>query len=475
MPIIQNGLKKIYQQYPLLQDIVAAFTERGATVYIVGGAVRDMLLGLTTKDIDIEVHGLSPKQVHDVLAAFGPVDEVGVSFGVFKLHRLPMDWSLPRKDSAGRKPAVAIDPHMSIKDAFARRDLTMNAMGVNAATGKLVDPFGGQEDIAKKRLRSPAIALFTQDPLRFFRVMHFISRFAMYPDDALNEVCRSMSIAEVSRDRIEQEFHKMLLRSKQPSLGVRWLAKIGRLREVLPELADTQGVVQSPAWHPEGDVFEHSMQALDAAAQETYANEQQKLVGLYAALCHDLGKVTTTTQDDDGIHSYGHEKESERLAKKMLKRITHNKTLIDQVATLVRVHMQPIQLVRQKASLSAYKRLARKLGPALSMQQLAQLVRADKLGRNPKKQVPLQTATPEVDQFLARAKEARVEHRMEPPLLTGKDFLDVVTPGPLLGRVVKAAYELQLDGLTDKDKLKMQALEAAGVAEMPKDANNSSN
>lgn len=456
--IIQKALNNLFVTYPTLSAILDVIDKQKGVAYFVGGMVRDMLLGKQVKDLDIEVHGLQENQFVTLLKQFGYVDYVGKSFGVFKLQGIDIDWSLPRTDSAGRKPTVVIDPYMSIKDAFRRRDLTINAMGINIRTGELVDPFGGQDDLAKGILRSPDITLFRQDPLRFFRVMQFISRFDMKPDEQLERVCKSMDLKEVSRDRIEQEFAKMLLKSQFPSLGIRWLKSINRISELLPELAATIGVVQDYRWHPEGDVFEHSMQSLDAAAALDYENDQEKLALLYAALCHDLGKVTTTFEDEKGIHSYGHAEVGCKIAQKMLKRITHNKLLLDMVSKLVRWHMVPMQLLKGGAKMPAFKRLATNLAPQVNGVMLAKLAMADHRGRNKLSSKPLTDPIPEVQQFIEKMEQAGVKHAKEEPLLTGKDFLDVIEPGPLMGRLVKKAYELQLEGTYNKDELKKRIL-----------------
>lgn len=456
--IIQKSLQHIYSTHVPLCKIVHLIAEHKGNAYFVGGVVRDILLDHPVKDIDIEVHGLSEDALSAILKQFGPVDMVGQSFGVLKIHGLNVDWSLPRKDSAGRKPQVLIDPHMSIAEACRRRDLTINAMGIHAITGELQDPFDGRRDLENRILRSPDISLFGQDPLRFFRVMQFIARFDMRPDEQLDALCRHMDIAHVSRERIEQEFAKMMLRSQRPSLGIRWLHDIGRLNEVLPELAATIGVPQSKHWHPEGDVFEHSLQSLDAAAQLTYASDQDKLVLIYAALCHDFGKISTTTHDGQEIHSYGHEQEGVPMAKKLLRRITDNRLLQNRVVTLIRWHMVPMQLLENHATLNAYKRLALRLAPYENMANLAKLVLADKRGRNPHGHEPLTTEMLDVEAFLKRAEQANVVYAKEPPLLLGRDFLDVVQPGPQLGRLVKKAYQLQMEGITDKQILKQMAL-----------------
>lgn len=456
--IIQKDLTIVYETYPKLPLILKAIDEHDGHAYFVGGMVRDMLLGSRIKDVDIEVHGLTEEQLAQILQKFGNVDAVGKSFGVLRLHGIDIDWSMPRADSAGRKPVVAIDPFMPIDQALARRDVTVNAIAIHATSQMLIDPFNGLADIEDGILRSPNIDFFAQDPLRFFRIMAFISRFEMYPDLALNTLCTVMPIASVSRERIEQEFAKMLLRSKRPSLGIRWLKQIGRLQELLPELAATVGVQQSPKWHPEGDVFEHTMQALDAAAQLAYSSDEEKLTIMYAVLCHDLGKAVTTKHEADGIHSHEHEAAGEPLARSMLKRITHNKELVDKVAALVRWHMEPAHFIHGDARPAAYKRLAHKLAPDLNIAMLLKVAIADRRGRNGHGSEPLTIDDPGLALFAQKAQLAQVTHEREPALLTGKDFLDYIAPGPALGKAVARAYELQMDGEADKVRLKETVL-----------------
>jgi len=428
---------------------------------LVGGAVRDVILDLPIKDIDIEVYGLSERELEIILQQFGSVNLVGKSFGVLRVNGLDVDWSLPRADKAGRKPEVIIDPYMFVENALRLRDLTMNAMAFDIITNELIDPFNGKEDIKNKILRTPDISFFVQDPLRFFRVMRFIGVFEMFPDDQLNEVCLQMDISTISRERIEQEFYKLFLYAHRPSLGIRWMKNINRLHDVLPELADTIGIIQEYKWHPEGDVFEHSMQTLDAAAiiAQKYTTDFEKLVLLYAALCHDLGKVKTTTVIDGQIKSYSHEIEGVALTKKMLKRIIGHIDLITKVATMVRFHMTPLQFVANKASLAAYKRLAHKMAPHITMNQLIDLALADKRGRNCISQEPLSDDFPAINTFLERTKEAQVQTSPIKPLLRGPDIAEWVQPGPLMGKILKKAYQMQLSmNISDKNELLKQLL-----------------
>jgi tRNA nucleotidyltransferase (CCA-adding enzyme) len=290
--------------------------------------------------------------------------------------------------------------------------------------------------------------------------MQFIGRFDMQPDNELNNICKTMDIQNISIERIDQEFRKLFLKSKKPSLGINWLNQVNRLEQVLPELYQTIDVPQEPDWHPEGDVYEHSLQALDASANLDYEDDNQKLIIMWSALLHDLGKATKTEKKDGRIISYGHEIDSEKLARKLLKRITRDFDLIDSVCILVRYHMQPGQLVIHNSTPAAYKRLASKLNPYANLQMLAKLMLADSLARNPKKGEPLSGKVELVEKFLEKIEELNIAKSPEEPILQGRDLLDVIPPGPDLGKILKAAYEIQIDeNIKDKKTLRNRALE----------------
>jgi tRNA nucleotidyltransferase (CCA-adding enzyme) len=452
---VQRDLETLLDKQSLLKKIVNAISQAGGRALLVGGAVRDLFLGAPTKDLDIEIYGLKPDELEGVLRSFGPVSLVGKQFGVLRLHGLDIDWSLPRSDSAGRKPEVSINPHMPFEQAFARRDLTINAMGLDLKTFELIDPFNGVHDLKNGVLRAPNAHFFDEDPLRLFRVMQFMGRLGMVPDEELNRICKKMDISAVSRERIESEFEKMLLKSEHPSRGLRWLKEIGRLDEILPELAATIGVRQPDQYHPEGDVFEHSMQALDAAARFDYDDPNIKLMVMYAALCHDLGKVTTTREIDGRLRSLEHAQAGVPITKTMLSRITQKKELIDGVSKLVRYHMEPMIFVNGGATSAAYKRLAHKLEPHTTIQYIADLSLADRQGRNPNGSEPLTDIPEELKVFLHHAGQIQVKYGAEKPVLLGRDIADIVAPGPQMGKLLARAYDIQIEeGITDKEELK---------------------
>lgn len=479
----ETSLTKLCQ---ILAPIVQAISDAHGICYLVGGSVRDFVLDRTIKDADIEVHQITLEKLEAILKQFGPVMFVGKQFGVLKLMSVgfDIDWSLPRRDSKGRKPIVAIDPFMGIQEACRRRDLTMNAMAINlndVVEGQkhgpikkedvtIIDPFHGLDAIAKKQLRAVDKNLFTEDPLRFFRVMHFIGRFEMVPDEQLNDICKTMSLSDASsttpiaQERICEEIKKLFLMSKNPSLGFRWLLNIARLDDTFPELLALVSTRQNPDFHPEGNVFEHSMQALDAAAQlpyyqatEHYSAEEEKFFIMLAALCHDLGKAVTT---DENLHCYGHETAGVNIARLLLKRLTNNQTFISAACKLVRHHPYPFSLVEQQSSDKAFKRLATKLAPETSLRQLGLVALADWQALNPDNSQPLINKGHETYRnFLEHIERAHVTHGPEKAVLLGRHLIDSVEPGKQMGELLKEAYRIQIDeDIKDVDELKARVL-----------------
>lgn len=473
-----NYLVSFFKKIGSVSNIVDRIAEYGGRAYLVGGTVRDFVLKREIKDIDIEVHGLSIDALQQVLSSFGFVRLVGKKFGVLRIDGYNIDWSLPRKDTKGRKPTVEIDPNMTIEKACKRRDLTMNAMALDLHTllsfektftfqnvcKTILDPYAGLKDISKRQLRFVDRELFVQDPLRFFRVMQFYARFEMEPDQELNELCRTISLVDqvtgrpVSKERIFEEIKKMCLKSKRPSLGFRWLEKIGRLKDVFPELYSLVGAAQRSDYHPEGDVFEHTMQSFDAAAQfQDYQDDSERFLIMMAVLCHDLGKPVST---DENLSARGHSKAGVPLAKQFLKRFMQDAFLIGAICKLVLYHRRPGQFVYEGAKSNAYKRLARKLYPQVTMRQLGIVSLCDLQGRNPDGSQPLvQDYIDIFDAFLKKAATCNVVHEPEKPILLGRHLVGLVEKGPKMGVLLKKAYAIQIDeGIKDIDELKKRVL-----------------
>ncbi len=493
-----NFLASFFSICRTLAPIIYAIKQAGGVAYLVGGSVRDLVLGCEIKDADIEVHGLTVEQLNSVLKIFGPVVEVGKKFGVLRIAGLDVDWSLPRKDSKGRKPVVEIDPNMTIEVACRRRDLTMNAMALNlydvcrkverevqegtaciknSSDFEIIDHYGGLKDIAERQLQAVDPILFLEDPLRFFRVMQFIGRFEMQPTQQLNALCSTMKLwdeqsnSPISKERIFEEIKKLFLQSKRPSLGIRWLKDIGRLNEIFPELHALVGVAQRPDYHPEGDAFEHTMQTVDAAAQQNFYQasdnltaEDEKFLVILTMLVHDLGKASTT---DEQLHCKGHEEAGVPLAERLIKRITDNHFLPAAIKKLVRHHCAPVYLTHDGVGINAYKRLASKLSPEVTLRHIGLVGLADILGRNdqgpcPLVQAKLESHESRIKLFMAQADQARVANGPEKPVLLGRHLLDVIAPGAELGKLLNQAYHIQIEeGIKDWQELRELVLKDA--------------
>jgi tRNA nucleotidyltransferase (CCA-adding enzyme) len=227
---------------------------------------------------------------------------------------------------------------------------------------------------------------------------------------------------------------------------------------LFPELGELVGVEQREDYHPEGDVFEHTMQSIDASAK-LELDEPKKFMIMLAVLCHDFGKPKTT---DENKHTRGHEKVGVPIAKTFLRRFTWDSMLIRSVCKLVQYHMMPLLLVEQKSSIKAYKRLALKLAPEVSLKDLYLLAWADTCGRNKDGSEPLEESFEKeiLEKFWGKSQEAKVETGPEEPVLHGRDLMGLIEPGPQMGLLLKKAYQIQIDqGVTDKEELKRLILD----------------
>ena len=254
---------------PVSVRIAEAIREAGGRAIVVGGWVRDHLLGVRSKDVDVEVHGLDPDRLESLLADFGNVHAVGRAFGVFRVGGIDVDFSLPRRDSK-RGPGhrgfdVTPEPMLGFAEAARRRDLTVNSIGLDPLTGEVLDPHGGRRDLERRVLRATDPERFPEDPLRGLRVAQLSARLEMAPDEQLVALCQALDLGELSGERVFDEIVKLLLRAARPSIGFRFLEESGQLR-FFPELDALRGVPQDPEWHPEGDVWVHTLMVLDAAA-----------------------------------------------------------------------------------------------------------------------------------------------------------------------------------------------------------------
>jgi len=431
-----------------------AIRDAGGRALLVGGCVRDALMGAQPKDWDIEVYQLDAVRLRQILDQFGPVNVVGESFTVYKLGQ-DLDVSMPRRErkaGLGHKGFVIDgDPSMSVAEATRRRDFTINAILQDPLTGEVLDPYNGQRDIEQRVLRAVSTETFAEDSLRVLRAAQFAARFEFDIDPETVELCRSIDLSDLPAERIWGEMEKLLLQAPRPSVGLEWFRKLGALEKLFPEIQSLIGVPQDPEWHPEGDVFVHTQLAIDRAREliDGLSYPRQVTVML-AALAHDFGKPATTEFLDGRWRSRGHEEAGVPPAESFLDRV--NVHTIDgynvraQVIALVREHLKPGEFYKKRDEVGdgAFRRLARRCEPDL----LYRVAKADSLGRNAA-WVPREKwyGAEAQEWFIQRTKELQVEQRAPDPLLLGRHLLELgVQPGPQMGEITRAVYEMQLDG-----------------------------
>ena len=307
-------------------ELVAA---EGGHTYFVGGFVRDALLGRENKDVDIEVHGITPKCLEGILDSLGQRITIGESFGIFNLKGYSLDIAMPRKEEArgrGHKDfAIFVDPFIGTEGACRRRDFTFNALMQDVLTGEIVDHFGGQVDLKAGVLRHVNDTSFAEDPLRVLRAAQFAARFDFRVAEETVELCRRMDLKALPRERIWGELEKALLKAEKPSVFFEVLRQMDQLDFWFPELKSLIGVEQNPVYHAEGDVWVHTMMVLDQAAK-LRERTAQPLWFMLGALTHDFGKAVCTEQVKGAIHAYDHEIQGLPLAEAFLRRITNEQS-----------------------------------------------------------------------------------------------------------------------------------------------------
>ncbi len=434
------------QELSLALEIARAVRAEDGRALVVGGWVRDRLLGIASKDIDIEVYGLAAERLLELLATFGRVDTVGESFTVYKVGGL--DVSLPRRESKigrGHKGfAVTGDPRLSYEEAFRRRDFTINAIGWDPLAGEYIDPFGGRRDLERRLLRVVDPATFPDDSLRVLRAIQFAARFSLTIDAETADLCRRIPLDDLPSERIWGEIEKLLLRPARPSIGFVYAHDLGITARLFPELEALYGVPQEPEWHPEGDVWTHTLLVIDQARTRiddlSHACQVALMLG---AVCHDLGKPATTAFIDGRIRSLEHEPLGVEPASRFLDRL--NVHTIDgydvrtQVLGMVAHHLKPGMFYKTQDTVSdgAFRRLAQKV----DLELLARIAKADCTGRTGEFNCEA------MDWFLARARALGVEHEPPKPLVLGRHLLALgMSPGPKVGEILKQIYERQLDG-----------------------------
>jgi tRNA nucleotidyltransferase (CCA-adding enzyme) len=434
-------------------ELATAIRDARGRALLVGGCVRDSLMGSAPKDWDLEVYGLEPIKLREVLDRFGKVNVVGEAFSVYKLD-YEIDVSIPRRDRKSGKGhrgfVIEGDPQMTPKEAAKRRDFTINAIMEDPLTAEVIDPYEGQVDLGNSILRAVSSDSFAEDSLRVLRAAQFAARFEFTIAPETVALCRDILLTDLPAERIWGEIEKLLLRAQRPSIGFQYLRELGAIDQLFPEIAALVDVPQDPEWHPEGEVFTHTMLTVDRARELIddlpYAKQVTVMV---AALAHDFGKPATTEFIDGRWRSRSHEEAGVAPTESFLERLNlHSLDGYDvrsQVIALVRDHLKPGEFYKKRDEVGdgAFRRLARKCEPDL----LYRVARADSLGRNADSVPREQWYGAEAQEwFIERVRELEVEERPPAPLLMGRHLLELgLPPGPKIGEITQAVYEMQLD------------------------------
>ena len=430
----------------LTQAIAEAVRAAGGRALVVGGWVRDRLLGTPSTDVDLEVFGLAEDHLRPLLTTFGHVEAVGASFQVFKVGGI--DVSLPRRDSKSgrghRGFVVDGDETLSVADAARRRDFTINAISWDPLTGEYLDPVHGRDDLARRLLRVVDRTTFSDDSLRVLRALQFAARFDLTLEDDTREICRTIPLDDLPAERVWGELEK-LLSAPRPSIGLALALDLGVVAKLFPELLALVGCPQEPEWHPEGDVWVHTLQVVDQARTRVDdLPRPERLAIMLGAVTHDFGKPATTAFSDGRIRSIDHEEQGVAPATAFLDRLKiHSVDGYDvraQVLGMTAQHLKPGMWFKTRDIVGdgAFRRLAHKV----DLELLARLAKSDCLGREPG-----HFNCEAMDWFLERARALGVEHRPPGPILLGRHLQAIgMAPGRRMGEVLKAVYEQQLDG-----------------------------
>jgi tRNA nucleotidyltransferase (CCA-adding enzyme) len=450
---------------PMINSIVNRVEQAGGKALLVGGAVIDVMNNRRPKDWDIEVFGLSFARLEDIFSDKG-AKMVGRQFGILKLAAdkcdgLDVDLNVPRRDNHIGKGhsdlMVDLDPSMSFEEGCRRRDFSINAMAVNLSTGELIDPFGGRLDLSLGILRATDSELFVQDPLRALRAMQLLARkcgpHGRVEESTMN-IIRGMSDAfsHLAKERVHEEFRKLLMKAESPSIGLQFLRDSGWISN-FPELEALIECGQHPEWHPEGDVWTHSLHTVDSAA---WVRDNESLpegwseAFMFGTMCHDVGKPATTVTPKmvaDGDFpeerlwtAHGHDRAGIPVVESFLRRMTNEKSLIEKTASIVGEHMQPWNLFQGEAKKAGWRRLHNRI----RLDVLGWMCKCDSCGGP-----HVHIGDPD---FEHKTSEMCWDHFSEfgadpiEPILMGRHLIQAgVKPGEHFTPMLKAAFEAQLD------------------------------
>ncbi len=415
------------------------FADAGFQLFLVGGSVRDALLGRPADDLDFSTDA-HPADIKRVIAPIADaVFTMGERFGTIgmradgHLYEITTFRNEIYRDHS-RKPEVSFSD--DIETDLSRRDFTINAMALPLPKLELVDPFGGLEDLGRRELRTPLApeVAFSDDPLRMMRLYRFVSALDFEPDPAAVQAVRDMAdrLEIVSAERTRDELSKLLV-TEHPARGLRGIVDSGLAASFLPELVDLRE--QRDPLHRHKDVWEHTL----AVVEKTQPTLRLRL----AALLHDIGKPATRHFGKGGVSFHHHEVVGARMARERLKALRYPKEMVDDVSRLVFLHLRP-HTFKMGWTDSAVRRYARDAGPLLA--DLNELVRCDVTTGNAKRADAIQRRIDELEDRIEVLSQQEEIAKLRPPI-DGNDVMSEfgLSPGPMVGEIMKMLLEHRID------------------------------
>lgn len=422
--------------------------ENNGKAYIVGGYTRNLMIfknpaQRTYSDIDIEVYGIKPANFFKILNKFGTTRTVGKNFRTILFKNI--DISFPSKVNRNSKDMQIIaEESLSLEESAERRDFTINAISIDPLTGTIYDCCSGLKDISAKLIRCVKNTVFIEDPLRVFRAARLAGQLNFSIEIKTLNLCKEVSLSLIDRERLGLEWKKTLLYSLNPGVTLEYLYEFGVLKELYPEFHILNEIEQNPHFHPEGNVFKHTIVSINKGAELTKNIEDinERLIIMLSILCHDLGKASATRIEGEKITSYGHEIKSLEIAENFLNRIKISKSKIEIVLNLIKEHMF-LASVNEDFSDKAVKKLAARLFPS-NIRQLVYLLKAD-CNDN---EVRLR----QIEKLEVKANNLSLLTEKEKPCILGRDLLKIgFNEGRYLGKFLTYLYNIQLNS-KDFDK-----------------------
>ena len=445
--MVPTTLLNVLDEKPFLKELSNLYAKNGFQIYLVGGAVRDGILGIETKDFDFTTNASSEDSIKMLNKNDYKTTEIGRAFGTiettvgdYSIHITTYREDKYNKDS--RKPEIKTSGELEID--LSRRDFTVNAIAYDINNSEIIDPHGGLKDLSEGLIRTPDTAdiSFSDDPLRMLRACRFVSTHGFTPN---NELFKAISknverIEIVSTERIRDEFTK-LLTGKEPSLGLKAFVESGLSELIMPELNELK--IEVDPKHHHKDVYEHTMVVLDRVSPT--------LISRMSALLHDIGKPKTKGIENGKVHFRHHEVVGAKMSKKILKRLKYDNETIKKVSLLVENHLRP-HTFKMGWTDSAVRRYIIDAGGLL--EELNDLVRADITTKNKAKYEEINKYLDEMEERIKEVAEKEELSKLRPPI-SGDEIMDMfdLEPGPSVGVIMKALYEQRInDGEVSKEE-----------------------